>query len=314
MSTATANARISVVVPVYNESGGVAELLAELLPVLETSGYRYEVILVDDGSADDTWQRIGEQAALHPGVRGVRLSRNFGKEAALHAGLDSASGDAVVVMDGDLQHPPALIPALLEPWARGEAEVVDAVKQDRGRESFIGRLRALAFYRLLRHLSGFNLEGLSDFKLLDRKVVDQWLAMDERNRFFRGMIAWIGYRHVQVPFSVADRRAGTSSWSVWRLSLLAVSAITSFSALPLQISTMMGVAFAFAALILGAQTLYVWLSGNAVAGFTTVILLLLITSSLVLMSIGVIGEYVARIYHEVKRRPSFVVRERTDEP
>ena len=175
----------------------------------------------------------------------------------------------------------------------------------------ISRLRAQAFYGLLRWLSGFNLEGMSDFKLLDRRVVDDWRKLDERNRFFRGMVAWLGYRHVQIPFSVQARAAGETGWSVWKLAGLAIGAITSFSTLPLHFSTIMGVVFAVVAFFLGAQTFHVWLAGEAVAGFTTVILLLLIIGSAVLLSVGVIGEYVARIYHEVKRRPPYVVRDST---
>lgn len=269
----------------------------------------YEVIFVDDGSADETWQVIRRLTSEQPAFRAIRLSRNFGKEAALSAGLDAARGDAVVIMDGDLQHPPSLIPELVSIWSRGEADVVETIKTHRGTESIFSRLRVKAFYGVLRFLSGFDLEGMSDFKLLDRRVVEEWRKLEERNRFFRGMIAWLGFRHVQIPFEVQSRTTGDSSWSMWKLFWLAIGAITSFSTLLLHFSTFAGAAFAIAAVFLGAQTFYVWFSGHAVAGFTTVILLLLIIGSAVLLSVGVIGEYVARIYHEVKRRPTFVVRD-----
>ena len=298
---------ISIVVPVFNESRGLDTFADEIQSVMVPIGLMYEVVFVDDGSADDTWQRIDQIAQARPKFRGIRLSRNFGKEAALSAGLQSARGDAVIVIDGDLQHPPSLIPEMIAIWQRGEADIVEAVKEHRGHESMLSRWRAQAFYEVLRMMSGFDLQGMSDFKLLDRKVVREWSKLEERNRFFRGMVAWLGFRRARLPFVVQDRAHGESAWSTWRLVWLAVVAITSFSTLPLHFSTAAGLVFAATAVLLGAQTFHVWLSGEAVAGFTTVILLLLIIGSAVLLSVGVIGEYVARIYHEVKRRPPYVV-------
>lgn len=301
------SALVSIVVPVFNEAGGLADFAQELQSTMMPEKTVYEVIFVDDGSSDATWQCIRDISLRFPGFRGIRLSRNFGKEAALSAGLDAARGGAVIIMDGDMQHPPALVPKMIQAWRNDEADIVDAIKENRGEESTMNKLRAIAFYRTLKFLSGHNLEGLSDFKLLDRVVVDKLRTLEERNRFFRGMVAWMGYRHVQIPFSVQGRNSGQSSWSLWKLCWLAIGAITSFSTLPLHFSTLAGVFFAMAATLLGLQTLYVWLSGHAVAGFTTVILLLLIIGSIVLLSVGVIGEYVAKIYHEVKRRPVYVV-------
>lgn len=301
--------KISVVIPAFNEAQGLASTISALRAEMHSQEVEFEVILVDDGSTDDTWKVINQIALEFPGLRGIRLSRNFGKEAALTAGLDAANGDAVIVMDGDSQHPPFLIPEMVRVWRSGAADVVEAVKQYRGTESVISRLRARLFYSLLRLLSGFNLEGMSDFKLLDRRVVENWRKLGEHNRFFRGMVAWLGFRHVQIPFSVQDRAAGESGWSVWKLIRLAIGAITSFSTLPLHFSTLAGVVFAIVAFFLGVQTLYMKFSGQSVAGFTTVILLLLIIGSAVLLSVGVIGEYVAQIYQEVKRRPSYLVSE-----
>ncbi len=305
--TTRSNALVSIVVPAFNEAGGLAEFAREMQSAMISENVLYEVVFVDDGSSDATWQCIREVSARFPGFRGIRLSRNFGKEAALSAGLDAARGGAVIIMDGDLQHPPSLVPKMIQAWRNDEADVVDAIKENRGEESTLSKLRAIAFYRTLKFLSGHNLEGLSDFKLLDRVVVDKLRTLEERNRFFRGMVAWMGYRHVQIPFSVQGRNSGRSSWSLWKLCWLAIGAITSFSTLPLHFSTLAGVIFAIAAFLLGVQTLYVWLAGQAVAGFTTVILLLLIIGSVVLLSVGVIGEYVAKIYHEVKRRPVYIV-------
>lgn len=299
--------RLSIVIPVCNEALGLGEMISALNTMMPSVEVRFEVILVDDGSVDETWSVIQRAARELTGFRGIRLSRNFGKEAALTAGLDAAQGDAVIVMDGDLQHPPSLIPEMVKVWNDGAADIVEAIKHHRGTETLISRLRARLFYSLMRVLSGLSLEGLSDFKLLDRKVVDEWRKLGERNRFFRGMVAWLGFRRVQIPFFVQERTTGKSGWSVWKLIRLAIGAITSFSTLPLHFSTVVGVVFAIFSFLLGADTLYNKISGYAVAGFTTVILLLLIIGSVVLLSIGVIGEYVAQIYHEVKRRPLYVV-------
>ena len=305
--TKRSSALVSIVVPAFNEAGGLAEFAREMQSTMISANVLYEVVFVDDGSSDATWQCIRDIAAQRAEFRGIRLSRNFGKEAALSAGLDASHGGAVIIMDGDLQHPPSLVPKMIEAWKNDEADIVDAIKENRGKESALSKLRAIAFYRTLKFLSGHSLEGLSDFKLLDRVVVDKLRTLEERNRFFRGMVAWLGYRHVQIPFSVQDRNSGQSSWSLWKLCWLAIGAITSFSTLPLHFSTLAGVVFAIAAFLLGVQTLYVWTAGQAVAGFTTVILLLLIIGSIVLLSVGVIGEYVAKIYHEVKCRPVYIV-------
>lgn len=302
---------LSVVVPVYREASHLAQTVEQLLRVLQPLDLAHEVVLVDDGSTDDTWACVTALAAAQPAVRGLRLSRNFGKEAAISAGLETARGQAVVVMDGDLQHPPALIPQLVARWRQG-ADIVEGVKEFRGQESALGRLQARLFHVAFRRLSGYDLQGASDFKLLDRRVVEAWKRMGERALFFRGMSVWLGFRREQLPFSVAERAGGGTQWTFLRLLRLAVDALTSYSSAPLQLVTLLGAAFWIFALVLGAQTLFNKLSGHAVDGFTTVILLLLIVGAVMMFALGIIGAYVARIYEEVKGRPRYIVAERTD--
>ena len=303
---------ISVVIPLYNEGSQLRELLMDLKTALQETGCRFEVVLVDDGSSDDTWAKIKDEARMWPDLRAIRLSRNFGKELALCAGLERARGNAVIVMDGDGQHPPSLLPLLVEKWTTSGADIVEAVKSRRGRESLGSKVGALTFYVILNKLSGFDLKGASDFKLIDRRVLDTWLAMRERNVFFRGMTAWMGFRTIQVPFEVGLRRAGKSGWSYLRRAKLALIGITTFSSFPLHLVTFAGVIFFLFAVGLGIQTLYLKLAGRAFTGFATVILLELIIGSLLMISLGIIGEYLARIYEEVKGRPRYIVSESID--
>jgi polyisoprenyl-phosphate glycosyltransferase len=303
---------VSVVIPLYNEGSHVSALLSDLKTALEETGCQFDVILVDDGSRDDTWERIRAEARTLSSLQAVRLSRNFGKELALCAGLERARGDAVIVMDGDGQHPPSLLPLLIEKWRSSGADIVEAVKSRRGRESLASKFGALTFYVILNKLSGFKLKGASDFKLIDQRVLDTWLAMRERNVFFRGMTAWMGFKTIQVPFEVGPRRAGKSGWSYLRRAKLALIGITTFSSFPLHFVTFAGVIFFIFAVGLGIQTLYLKLAGRAFTGFATVILLELIIGSLLMISLGIIGEYLARIYEEVKGRPRYIVTESID--
>ena len=302
---------LSVVIPLFREGSHLTATIVETIQVLDSLEMGYELILVDDGSPDDTWQGIVELSRLFVAVKGIRLSRNFGKESALAAGLEHAVGDAIVVMDGDLQHPPKLIPTMVQCWRDG-AEVVDAVKQHRGAESFYSKTRAQIFYAVFTRLAGYNLQGASDFKLMDRRVLQAWRRMGEHNLFFRGMNAWLGFKRVQIPFNVPERAGGESTWSVLQLTRLAMTAVTSFSSAPLQLITLTGAAFAVFALLLGGQTLYLKIFGRAVDGFTTVILLLLVIGGAVMLGLGIIGTYIARIYEEVKGRPRYIVAERLE--
>lgn len=300
---------VSVVIPVFQEADALPAFLSSVRDVLEQCAVPYELVVIDDGSRDNTWPLISQEAKGSARVRGFRLSRNFGKEAALCAGLEHARGAAVIVMDGDGQHPASLLPEMIRMWQATGADIVQAVKRSRGQESFSSKGGALLFYVLLKQFSGFDLRRGSDFKLMSRKAVDAWLKMEERNVFFRGMTAWMGFTTVQIPFEVAQRSRGHSTWSYLKRTKLAITGITAFSSLPLQFVTFAGAVFLVFSVILGAQTIYLKLTGQAVSGFTTVILLELIIGSLLMISLGIIGEYLARIYREVKRRPRYLVSE-----
>lgn len=302
---------LSVVIPLFREAEHLADSMASIVQVLEALGESYELVLVDDGSPDTTWDEIMALKSVHPHITALRFSRNFGKEAALAAGLDKARGEAVVVMDGDLQHPPELIGQMLGLWRDG-AEVVEAVKRSRGAETLTSRVRAKLFYRIFTRLTGVDMQGASDFKLMDRRVVRAWQGLQERNLFFRGMNAWLGFKRVQIPFDVADRAQGQSSWSTLQLMRLALRAMTAFSTAPLYIIMLMGLLFLALALGVGVQTLYMKFSGMAVDGFTTVILLLLLVGGVVSFGLGLVGVYIARIYEEVKGRPRYIIAEQID--
>ncbi len=298
---------ISIVMPVYREGEHIGAVLTDVRDALIKADVAFELVLIDDGSPDETWSVLSEQAKRFPMLRAARLSRNFGKESALCAGLEMARGEAVIVMDGDGQHPPTLLPEMINLWRKGGVDIVEATKMTRGKETIFSKISAGMFYLIWNKLSGFELKGASDYKLLNRRAVNAYLQMEERNVFFRGMTAWLGFRRVQIPFEVAGRVGGQTGWSILRLLRLALTAITAFSALPLQIITFAGLLFLLFAFLVGAQTVYVILAGHAVSGFATVIFLLLVIGSFLMFSLGIIGEYLGRIYDEVKRRPRYLV-------
>jgi dolichol-phosphate mannosyltransferase len=298
---------ISLVIPVYNEGQHIAQSIHAIRTIMVDNDIDYQFVLIDDGSRDDTWLVLAQLTSELPGIKAIKLSRNFGKEAALCAGLDAADGDACVVMDADLQHPPKLIPEMVRLWREEGYDVVEGIKTNRGKESFMYKLGARIFYRTFHRLSGLDLGKASDFKLMDRKVVDAWRKMLERGTFFRGMSAWVGFNRYQLPFAVERRIVGSSKWSPIKLGKLFISAITAFSSLPLQIITFLGGLFFIGSLALAAQTLYMKITGIAYTGFTTVILLQLIIGSALMLSLGIIGTYLARIYDEVKYRPRYLI-------
>ena len=299
-------ALLSIVLPAYNEEQNIANTAQVLSQVLEENEIAYELVFVSDGSTDGTYREIEKVSVTNPRVKGAEFSRNFGKEAAIFAGLELATGDAVVVMDCDLQHPPVVIPQMWKKWQEG-AEIVEGIKDSRGRESFFHKISAGLFYKLMSKLMKMDMSASSDFKLLDRKVVKVLLELPERNTFFRALTFWSGFRTESVSYAVQDRQYGESKWSFWSLMKYAVANATSFSTLPLQLVTVMGVFAIFFSLILAVQTLVRYLMGNAVEGFTTVILLILIVGGCIMVSLGIIGHYIARIYEEVKGRPKFII-------
>jgi glycosyltransferase involved in cell wall biosynthesis len=302
---------VSVVAPVYNESDGVDRFVRRLADVLGDEDVRYELVLVDDGSTDDSWVRVVRQSVLDARVRGIRLSRNFGKEAAVLAGLEHAAGDVVVVIDADLQHPPAAIPAMLAQWRAG-AHVVEAVKRNRTGQPLANRVAARLFNVSFSRLTRVDLVDATDFRLLARPAVDALLRLPEHSSFFRGTSHWIGFRRATVEIDIDRREGGESRFSARALARLAVNGVTSFTSVPLHLVTFAGLTFAAFSVVLGVQTLARWLRGGSVAGFPTVILLLLIMGTFVLLGLGIIGEYLARIHEEVRGRPRYLVQERVD--
>jgi glycosyltransferase involved in cell wall biosynthesis len=301
------NKLLSVVIPAHNEESGIAHSLSVIKGILDTCGMEWEIVVVDDGSSDRTFERLRELAGQDARIRGAQFSRNFGKEAALLAGLNIAKGDAVVTLDADLQHPPRLIPEMIEAWKQG-AKVVDGVKRSRATDGPLTRLRAKIFNATLSRLGGINMENSSDFKLLDRIAVDAITrALPERQRFYRGLSDWVGYTHVSIPFDVEERVEGQGKWSLFGLIGLATTAIITFTSAPLRIVTALGLVTMVFGFITASEALLGWFEGRAVSGFTTTIITLLIIGSFIMISLGIIGEYIAKIYDEIKRRPSYLI-------
>jgi polyisoprenyl-phosphate glycosyltransferase len=300
---------LSIVIPVCNESDQLAQNLSLVHAEASKTGLPLEIVVIDDGSTDATWQTLQGLTQQIRELKALRFSRNFGKEAAICAGLGYSHGQACIVMDSDLQHPPAVIPEMVRLWKDEKWDIVEGIKKTRGAEPLINRLSARFFYRTLSGLSGYDLYGSSDYKLLDRKVVEAWLDMRERNTFFRGMISWLGFRRKQIAFSVPERRLTQSRWSLFGLFRLAVVGITAFSSLPLQAVTLLGGLFLLCAILFSVYALVMYFTGLALAGFTTVIILELLIGGLLMISLGIIGTYIAQIYQEVKYRPRYVVAE-----
>jgi glycosyltransferase involved in cell wall biosynthesis len=302
---------LSVVVPVFNEARNLAPLMVRLRPVLAAEADDWEVIFVDDGSGDDSLQRIGTLNAGEPRIRAVSFSRNFGKEVAIAAGLDHARGDVVAIMDADLQHPPEALAGFLAQWRQGY-RMVYGVRSDRDSESPLKRGFARAFYRLFERFGETELpDGAGDFRLMDRKAVDALCALGERARFSKGLYAWVGFRAIGVPFTVGERLHGATKFNYRKLFSFAFDGISSFSTVPLKIATYLGVVIALlatlAAVFYALRTLFF---GSDVPGFPTLVVAIMFFSGIQLISLGMIGEYVGRIFAEVKRRPLYVVGER----
>ena len=298
--------RLSVVLPAYNEEQMLAKTCRTLKKILDLAEINYELVIVDDGSMDQTWKIIEETAEKDRNVTGVHFSRNFGKEAAIVAGMAQASGNAVAVMDCDLQHPPEVLVKMYRLWEQGY-EVVEGIKKSRGTETVFHRKSAGFFYRIMSRATGFNMENASDFKLLDRKAVESVLSMPERSMFFRATSSWVGFKSTSVLFEVQEREAGESKWSTGSLIRYAFRNIVAFTTLPLQFVTIGAGGCFICSLLLLIYSLVRYFTGHAVEGYTTLLIVMLFIGSAVMMSLGIIGYYIARIYEEVKRRPRYIV-------
>lgn len=303
--------RVSLVAPFYNESGNVHEFFRRVAAMAASlPQYDIDVVAVNDGSRDNTWAELQEVGGMYPWVHLVDLSRNFGKEAALTAGLDRATGDAVVPIDSDLQHPPELLTEMLRQWELG-AEVVLARRTDRATDGRLQKLSAVSFYRFHNLISKIEVPlDVGDFRLMDRRVVEALRQLPENHRFMKGLFAWVGFRTVTIPYANSRRHSGKSSFNGWKLWNLALEGITSFSTAPLKVWTYIGVAVSLLALMYATLIVIDTLvEGVDVPGYASLMAGGMFIGGVQLIGIGVLGEYVGRIYHEVKRRPVYLVRE-----
>jgi len=300
---------LAVVIPVFNEESIISQNLAEIRRVLNETGISCRYLLIDDGSTDSTWAVLQDLRELYKDLSAIRLSRNFGKEAAISAGLDNIDANLYLIMDSDLQHPPHYVKDMLNLMEKEQADIVNGVKSARNKENIIYRYCAKKFYRLLRLLTGLELIDSSDFKLLNRRVVDALRRFDEKSLFFRGLVNWVGFKSVSFPFTVDQRTNGASRFTTGKLLKLAQHSTLAYSGKPLYLTILAGFTFLAIAAILAIQTLYNYLSGVALSGFTTVILLILFTGALILISLGIIGVYLALIYDEIKGRPRYIISE-----
>lgn len=301
---------LSIIIPSFNEEKNISNTTKVLAELLEKEKINYELIFVSDGSKDGTYEAILEESKKNPRVKGAQFSRNFGKEASIFAGLELSCGDGCIIMDCDLQHPPEVIPEMYALWMEGY-EIVEGIKNSRGKEGIFHKMFANTFYGIMSKLMKMDMKSSSDFKLIDRKVVDVLLGLQERNTFFRALTFWAGFKTTKVYYDVKERAYGTTKWSFRSLIRYAINNVTSFSTLPLQAVTFMGVISILFSVVLGIQTLVRFFMGTAQEGFTTVILLILIVGGFIMISLGVIGHYIARIYEEVKGRPKYIIRDVT---
>ncbi len=299
---------LSVVIPAYNEQDNIQNTTKVISDILNNEKIDFEILFIDDGSIDKTWELI--ESICTEKIKGLKFSRNFGKEGAIFAGLSNAKGDCVAVIDCDLQHPPELLIQMYRLWENG-AKVVEAVKSSRGKESLLYKLFAKSFYKMLQSSSGIDLKNASDYKLMDRAVVDAINTMPERITFFRALSSWVGFETVKVEFEVAPRANGTTKWNFKKLFVFAVKSITSFTNMPMHFMTVMGLIFMVFSVGLGIHTLINFFSGQALEGFSTVILLLLIIGSIIMIGLGVIGFYLSKIYEEIKFRPRYIISKMT---
>ncbi|MBR6893397.1 MAG: glycosyltransferase family 2 protein [Bacteroidaceae bacterium] len=305
--------KVSVLIPCFNEALTLPALYEELKKLADTqTAYDWELLFVDDGSVDPTLDVLKQLHIKDERVCYISLSRNFGKENALLAGLDNVSGDCVVVMDADLQDPPSLVPEMLAYWEDGYQDVY-ARRRDRGREPWLRKQFTMLFYRIMAHATRFELlQNVGDFRLLDRQCIDALRCLRETERYNKGLFCWIGFKKKEVLFDRGNRSEGQSRWSFWGLLNLAIDGITSFTTAPLRIATIVGAIIAFGAFcFLVFYITKTLIFGDPVQGFTTLVSIVLFLGGVQLLSIGILGEYIGRIYNEAKGRPNYVVKERS---
>ena len=307
--------KISILIPCFNEEKSLPLLYPELVKLMDANnGYEWELMFVNDGSHDDTLRVLKQLRQQDKRVNYVDLSRNFGKENAMLAGFDYVTGDCMVIIDADLQHPPTLIPEMIKWWEQGYDDVY-AKRKSRGKESWLRKRLSLEFYKILQRSSRFDvLQNVGDFRLLDRSCINALKKMRESERYTKGMYSWIGFRKKDIEFVQGDRVAGESSWNYRQLFSFAIDGITSFTNAPLRISTVVGFVVSLLAFL---YMIYVFIKalfwGDPVQGYPTLVILILFLGGIQLLSLGIIGEYIGRIYNETKNRPDYLVREFNDE-
>jgi len=303
-------ADLSIILPFHNEATGVHELFRRLYPVLGQLDISYEIICIDDGSRDATYAALLHEREMDQRIKLVRMARNFGKEAALTCGLHLATGKAAITMDSDLQHPPETIAELVQKWREG-FDMIYAVRRDRSTDGRVRRFFSRAFYAVFEKIAEIDLpEGAGDFILLDRKVIDAVNALPERNRFMKGLVSWVGFKREIVPFDVAPRQGGASSWNFFRLLRFAIDGLTGFSTFPLRIWIWGGALVSLLALAYGVYlVLHTLIAGVDVPGYASMMVGILFLGGLQLLSLGMIGEYLSRIFTEVKARPLYFIAE-----
>jgi glycosyltransferase involved in cell wall biosynthesis len=300
---------LSIVIPAYNESQGLAVTVKHIAWVLDPFEKNWEIIVVDDGSRDKTFEKICQLFQADPRIKGIALSRNFGKEGALLAGLEAAEGQAVITIDADLQHPPTIIGEMVNKWRSG-VQIVHAIKRNRMDDSAAKKAAAQGINQLISRFGKINVNNSSDFKLLDREIVDIIIhRLPERQRFFRGLTSWVGFTEEYIYFDVAAREGDESKWSFWTLFELAITALTSFTSMPLRIVTFLGIATLILGFLIASEALWSLINHQAVSGFATIIITLLLIGSFIMISLGIIGEYIAKIYEEVKARPIYLIKD-----
>lgn len=303
--------KLSIVVPCYNEESNIEELFNELKKVIESLTCVCEVIFVDDGSKDNTYKEIEKKSHKYDYVHGVSLSRNFGHQIALLAGLEKASGDVIITLDGDLQHPPQVIPELIEKYNKG-FDIVNTRRIDDESASFLKKKTSTLFYILINKLSDIKVEPFgADFRLMSRETVDAFLSIKEQDRFTRGLVSWIGYNQGVIEYKANPRFSGKSSYTVKKMFQLAINGITSMSSKPLRISLYLGLMFFITGLIYAVFIIYNYFAGINVEGWTSILITILILGGIQLLISSIIGEYVSRIFNETKSRPLYLVKKQT---
>ena len=305
--------QLSIVVPVYNEAANLEVLFASLHAVLEEGGYNYEVIFIDDGSTDGTFEVVKQLHERNASVKGYSFSRNFGHQTALFAGLSKSTGEVVISMDGDMQHPPEFIPALLKKYEEGY-DIVNTKRLDAESTGLFKKLSSRWYYKMLNALSDVPIEpAAADFRLMNRKSVEALNSLPETHRFTRGLVGWMGFKQAIIPYQAAPRHAGSSKYTFFKMLRFGLDGIVSFSVKPLRIAFYTGVMVSIAALLYAIYAIVQHILGSTVEGWTSILVSVLFIGGVTLLSLGVIGEYIARIFNEVRRRPMYFFKDQTNE-